>query len=61
TASEGHSLQGRHSGDREHTGSSSAGRLIMPTDPHTPLLTISHLWETQYFLRAPKILLLGRF
>ncbi|WP_208455933.1 hypothetical protein, partial [Burkholderia gladioli] len=53
TASEGHSLQGRHSGDREHTGSSSAGRLIMPTDPHTPLLTISQErseWEVSRHL-----------
>ncbi|MCG5077129.1 hypothetical protein, partial [Paraburkholderia tagetis] len=40
-ASEGHSLQGRHSGDRKHTGSSSAGRLIMPPDPRTPVLTIA--------------------
>lgn len=40
-APEGPPFQRRNPGDRKHTGSSTAGRLIMPTDPHTPLLTIA--------------------
>ncbi|MEX3630366.1 MAG: hypothetical protein VB138_13860, partial [Burkholderia sp.] len=36
----------------KHTGSSSAGRLIMPLRPHTPDLTIAHDSCGTYLLRA---------
>ncbi|WP_081084332.1 transposase [Burkholderia territorii] len=42
-APEGHPLQRRNPDDRERAGSPTAGRLIMPSHPRTPELTIDLL------------------